>query len=529
MADEFDPSQPFEAVDENEFDPNKPFTPIGTDSPSEDGPSALGVIGRGMAQGASFGFADEGMAAVQAPFSDKSYTELRDEKRAQLTRDFEDYPKTHIASQVGGAVAPSIAAEVLSAGTATPVVAGNAARVGMMGKALLNPRTIKGMAGAGAMFGLGGSEADLTEGDATGAALDTTKGAIYGGILGKAMPVAGNLMRKAGGALEGPAELMASKAVGLTKAFKNKFKVSPEQARQTGRVALDEGIVTPFSGADDMLEATQHLNEKIGPEIGKMLKDAERRGIAPDFRGMVERLEAEAAPYGKTKIGRTIYNQYQKVINDLKQYQGTPGGVRPGIPDPITGVPGQSQAVPGTPGGNISDLAEYKKVVGSVAYPKTSGPRLSNEGAIKGYSEVSRGLENVMDEGVPDGPFRELYKSLKQKYGAGSRMEMSLEQARSAADDTPSFLRHPIDATAKKIESYVQPVAAVTMDRVSKLIKSTPDLFGSYGPMLQKMIERGGTSFATNNFILQQRDPEYRKKMEEISNMPEEEGDGSGF
>jgi hypothetical protein len=47
--------------------------------------------------------------------------------------------------------------------------------------------------------------------------------------------------------------------------------------------------------------------------------------------------------------------------------------------------------------------------------------------------------------------------------------------------------------------------------------------------MLQQAIQRGGTSFATQNFLLQQRDPEYRKKMEELSNMPEGENDGSEY
>lgn len=507
----------------------------------QDKPSQLGVGARALGQGLAFGFGDEALAGVKAPFSDKNYTELRDENRVALARDREAFPKTAIGGEIAGAVLPSVAATLLSGPVGGGASVANAGRLASVAKSVFNPATAKALAAGGAAYGLGSSEADLTEGDVGGAAMDAAKGAGTALALGRGLPAVaapvmkagGNMLRRAGDVLSGPAELMASKAAGLTKAFKNKFKITPEQARATGRVALDEGVVGPLSDADDMLQVVEELNNRIGPEIGKMLKDAEKRGIVPDFKGMIERLEAEAAPYGKTDIGRSIYNQYQKVIRDIKGMQGAPT-VIPAAEDVGVSMLGTSAreaaptVIPGQPG-SIGDLADYKKVVGSVAYPKGAAPRTSNEGAIAGYSEVSKGLENVMDEGVPDGPFRELYKSLKQKYGAGSRMEMALEKARSAADDTPSFLRHPIDAVTKKAEQYIQPVAAVTMDRISKLLQRAPQSLGQYGPMLQQAIQRGGTSFATQNFLLQQRDPEYRKKMEELSKMEEGENDGSEY
>jgi hypothetical protein len=488
-------------------------------------PSVPGVIARHGAQGLTFGFADEGMAALEAPFSAKTYQELRDAKRQQLDIDREMYPKTAIASEIGGAVLPAVAAEVFSGGTATPAVAARGMSLAKIAKPLLNPTTWKGMAGVGAAYGLGASEADLTKGDVGGAAWDTTKGAVTGGVLGKVVPAAAEMGGKAlsatGRFLGDESELIASKAVGLTKPFKNKFKISPEKARETGRIALDEGIIGPMSDAHDMQMVVDELNNKIGPEIGKMLEDAQKRGITPDFNGMIERLEAEAAPYGKTEIGRGIYNQYQKIVRDLKGMQGAPKFVQPTEEAGINmlGVTGPEKlptVIPGTPS-SINELAQYKNVVGSVAYPKGAAPKLSNEGAIAGYGEVSRGLENVLDEGVPEGPFKPVYQELKRKYGAGSRMKMSLEKLAQTEDDT-SILR-PIDYARKKAEKYIHPIAAITMDKVSKILQTMPNAFGAHTRVLQQAIQRGGTSFATTNFLLQQRDPEYRKKMEELSNM----------
>jgi hypothetical protein len=149
---------------------------------------------RGAAQGATLGFEDElsGIGGVigdklgrlgvdkiesthpevqaqidaigQEPSMGDVYRETRDEERAKNLAASEANPGTYLAGNIAGAAANPASR---AAGT------------------------LKGTLGLGAVQGLGGSEADLTQGKVTDAAVDTALGTGAGGLgygLGKALP-----------------------------------------------------------------------------------------------------------------------------------------------------------------------------------------------------------------------------------------------------------------------------------------------------------------------------------------------------
>lgn len=120
---------------------------------------------RGLAQGASFGFADELTGALEAALSDKTYEQARDESRAAYKAAEEANPKTYMGGQIGGAVGTALIPGLQGAG---------------IGK----------LAAMGAAQGLGSSEADLLEGDIAGAANDTARGAAIGAVTGAIPAVA---------------------------------------------------------------------------------------------------------------------------------------------------------------------------------------------------------------------------------------------------------------------------------------------------------------------------------------------------
>jgi hypothetical protein len=512
----FDPNQPFETEEDGGgFDPNKEFTPLDTDSPADDRPSVLGVVGRGAAQGVSFGFADEAMAGIQAPFSDKTYQELRDTKRQQLETDRKAFPKTAITSEIGGAVLPTVAAALSGAGT--PAAAANTLRIGNVARSVLNPRTIKGMMGAGAAFGLGGSEADLTEGDVGGAALDAGKGAAFAGALGKALPAAtkygGEVMDYLGKKFGSGAESLAGSAMGLTKGLRKKFDLSPVDVRAAGREGLDTGIVSPLADAETMALRAAAEKGRIGSEIGSVIDVAEAMGGTPNAAALISALEKKAAPYAGTNVGKQTYNQIMSVIEDIKA----------------------------NPNLSPTKLQQYKIILGEEAYPKGVMAE-SKEGFQKAFTPVKQELETTVGQSVSPEQ-KGVYESLKKRFGIQETIEEGLTEKVAQAGNRKIGLTDFIVGTgagasiggplgfagaiatvgAKKgIEKYGLQTGAVSMDRIGKLLQSTPQVFGSYGPMIQQAIQRGGTAFATQNFLLQQRDPEYRKMMEEVSNMKQE-------
>lgn len=166
-------------------------------SPSE--PGQLESLARGAAQGATLGFADEltgaGEAALVDPFKGKigslddllaAYRQHRDESRAAYKAAQEANPLTYGAGELAGGIAM---APLLGAGEAV-----QGANVGAK---------ILGAAKAGAAIGaagaLGGSEADVTQGDIAGAAKDTLEGAGLGAAGGAAFEAVAPTVSKAAG------------------------------------------------------------------------------------------------------------------------------------------------------------------------------------------------------------------------------------------------------------------------------------------------------------------------------------------
>lgn len=143
-----------------------PAIPLSANEAEE--PSLLESVGRGVKQGLTFDFGDEIEAGLRSAFSDRKYTEIRDEIRAKDKAAQEAHPWGYGLSQAFGGVAT---------GLATGGVAGTAAKLGTAG--------VAGLAGAeGALGAAGASEADLTKGDVGGLAKDAATGGVVGGVLG---------------------------------------------------------------------------------------------------------------------------------------------------------------------------------------------------------------------------------------------------------------------------------------------------------------------------------------------------------
>jgi hypothetical protein len=138
-------------------------------------PGALESVARGAVQGATMGFADEISGAIESLLSGKSYEQARDESRANFKAANDAHPWLSLAGNV----------------------------VGSVPTALLPGGGVAKLATAGAISGIGGSEAK----DAAGVLSDAATGAVIGGGLG----VAGKALGKIPGAIN---ELDPSKLAG---------------------------------------------------------------------------------------------------------------------------------------------------------------------------------------------------------------------------------------------------------------------------------------------------------------------------
>jgi hypothetical protein len=142
---------------------------------------------RALGQGATFGFGDELEAAARAPFSERTYGEIRDDVRHQQ----EGFAKAHPVANFAGETAGAIGGALLTGGVVGATVKGT----GMTANALrllagagrvegLAPtagrRIVRGVvegAAQGALSGIGSANGDLKE---------RAAGAVMGGALGGA-------------------------------------------------------------------------------------------------------------------------------------------------------------------------------------------------------------------------------------------------------------------------------------------------------------------------------------------------------
>jgi hypothetical protein len=147
-------------------------------------------LGRAALQGLTFNFGDEILAGLQAPFSDKTYSQLRDEERNSIARFAEENPYTAFGTEAAGSIPTAVAAMFIPGGQAA--AAGALGRVANIGRKLLagsSPLRTAAKVGAatGAVTGAGSAE------EVQDIMPESAFGAGFGGALGAAVPTVGKL------------------------------------------------------------------------------------------------------------------------------------------------------------------------------------------------------------------------------------------------------------------------------------------------------------------------------------------------
>lgn len=157
-------------------------------------PGGLETLLRETEQGLTFNFGDEINAALEASLPGQEgdwldrYRKARDESRALFHAGEQAHPKTALVGNLAGALIPAF----LSGGTSA-AASGTVGATKLIGTQAIKEAAKTGLktgAAYGAVSGMGGSEADLTQGDVAGAAKDTATGGLVGAALGGAVGAA---------------------------------------------------------------------------------------------------------------------------------------------------------------------------------------------------------------------------------------------------------------------------------------------------------------------------------------------------
>jgi hypothetical protein len=275
-------------------------------------PSMLESGVRGLAQGVTFGHADEITGALESALTDKTYKQARDESRANYKRAKEENPKTFLASEVAGGVAP-----------------------------LLIPGANLGVAGARGAIGLGAAAGGLSaEGNSEADNLaDLSKDTLTGMGVGALTAGAGMAGAKA---LQKGSNLVSEK---LAPYIAEALPVGEKENAAAIREAAERLGVKPTPGMISNSETVQKLENSLhqSPTIGGYLT---RRSTAPVGKGMQDTTKellkdaATVSPFESGEQAKKIladevarkFKASTDTFNDLAQYtkdiSSTPSSIK---------------------------------------------------------------------------------------------------------------------------------------------------------------------------------------------------------
>lgn len=251
---------------------------------------------RGLAQGATLGFADEIAGGAEALFTDKPYAQARDESRANFKRAEDVNPNTYLAGELGG-------------GLATAVVPGLSAARGIKGAMGLG-------AAVGGISGLGASEAD----NASDMALDFGKGAGVGAVGGgalKAIPAMGRGMKGviddvATAPLQRPASGMVAKTMQGVQHVGERGneildKITGGPLGKAVRYGTAAKLQAPLDAAQYGPKAAQYMAQKASGGIDNfLLKSPKLQALArtnpPAFKAIVQSLSQRVSTKAPSNV-----------------------------------------------------------------------------------------------------------------------------------------------------------------------------------------------------------------------------------
>lgn len=280
----------------------------------------LEATARGAAQGASLGYFDELQAALRAPFSDRTYDQIRDEYRADDKIAEEAHPTASTLGKVGGGVATAF----------------------IPGLGLAKGASLLKMAGQGAVLGgltgLGDSEADLTKGEVGQAALDAGKGALAGGAIGGTVGAVGQGMSRGLDALKGVGGKLVDPgtqrmlAMGAGKAD---LKAVGGEARNEITSSLKKlGIYDALPsgarpGVEDMAARVAQKKLEVGAKMSSIFNEAGDASVnvydqlAPQLYADFDEIVKHAPPTMRESVAAAA----EKVIDDVNNTGGELGGL----------------------------------------------------------------------------------------------------------------------------------------------------------------------------------------------------------
>lgn len=269
-------------------------------------PGALETGITSAAQAPAFGFVDELSGVTGAGImAAKDVLQNRARPDGTFAKDYRSFRDAARGQEKAGDEAHPTASKI-----------GTGVGIGLTALAPLPKGKIGTSAALGALGGLGGSEADLTEGDLGGAAIDATLGAGIGAAAYGAAKGAGKLA----GRLSEPLRRLAVKAgrrvlTGGADSLSGKAPVSDAAVTQ----AIKDKAIRIFGTTEGAASRLEALRESAGAAYGDVLETLEKAGVqGPDALALADQLATagrKAGAVGNTQAAKELEGRAMQALD----------------------------------------------------------------------------------------------------------------------------------------------------------------------------------------------------------------------
>lgn len=303
-------------------------------------------------------------------------------------------------------------------------------------------------------------------------------------------------MSKAPEKLRGAAEQFAENATGATAAQANKF------SDDAGRELLNRGLVRFGDSAENIAQRTGAAMEGATDVLDTTLRELSEQGVNASADNVVSKLtkKIEALKLDPSQSG--VVRKVQGLIDDIIE----------------TG----RSSVP------INEAEVTKR-----GFNKIAGNWLDPEAGQAGkmvYGAYKNEVENAARKFSPE--MADRFKESKKLYGLLAPINEAAERRASQLNQSPigglldvasaGIGGAPAAIGRRLLSPRISSSLAVGADKLADIVSMSPQALGRYSKVLQDAAQRGGQSLAITNYVLQQSDPEYRKHINNLFDIPQD-------
>lgn len=323
-------------------------------------------------------------------------------------------------------------------------------------------------------------------------------------------------------------------------------QLGPEEARAVGQLALDKGIVSPFTPTSLGMERTlQGELGKSGETIGALRQAGDVAGGAPEASLLKNNIAAELTPKYETGMRSGEMGSLKHALEEVGKIE------KPSFVANAEKATEMNQYAAGNkmlqPTGAFTDVANTLSRTNNEALQKALTPEQwqAYQSALNDFSGL-KAIEKFFSRGEVrelagrgSGLLTDLYKGTKDVIGhkalaAGAdtfadmlsspavakalpALVTAAKAGPAALDVTHSILQKNDPEYAEQTKDVSSQASNVTNSPESIVahVISNPKL-APYGPMFQDANQRGPQAVIANHFTLMQRDPAYNKAFSEI-------------